>query len=64
MPCGCSGGRTGIRPPVEAVSAGDASSGARYTVLAPDPDENQTFDSYIEAAVYRRQVNGTLTTHT
>lgn len=64
MPCGCSGGRTGIRPPVEAVAAGDGSSGARYTVQAPDSADDRSFDSYVEAAVYRRQVNGTLTTHT
>ena len=37
-------------------------SAAKYTVRAPD-GTSQTFDRYIDAAVHRRQVNGTLTTH-
>lgn len=63
MPCGCSGGRTSISVPTEPLAAGEASSGAKYTVLAPDGSE-RTFDRYIDAAVHRRSVNGTLTTHT
>lgn len=64
MPCGCSGGRTQIESgPAVPVVAGDPDSGARYSVLAPDGTTTD-FDRYLDAAVYRQQVNGTLTTYT
>ena len=37
---------------------------AKYTVSAPNPEDNRTFDRYIDAVTYKRQVNGTLTTST
>lgn len=63
MPCGCQGNKTVLSGPPPPVQAGDASSGAKYTVLAPDGSTTE-FDRYIDAAVHRRSVNGTLTTHT
>lgn len=63
MPCGCQGNKAVVSGPTLPSIAGEASSGARYTVLAPD-GSTETFDRYIDAAVHRRQVNGTLTTHT
>jgi hypothetical protein len=50
----------------QVIGAGQAQqivSEAKYTVRAPD-GSSKTFDTYIDAATYRRQVNGQLTTHT
>lgn len=63
MACGSCGQsrKTLVKGPNQGTA--EVSSGAKYTVQAPD-GTSTTFDRYIDAAVYRRQVNGTLTTHT
>lgn len=63
MACGSCGQSRKTLVKGSGQATGDASSGAKYTVQSPD-GTSTTFDRYIDAAVHRRQVNGTLTTHT
>ena len=65
MACGSCGQRRTSAPmdhdTAQAVARG---APAKYTVSAPNPEDNRTFDRYIDAVTYKRKVNGTLTTST
>jgi len=69
MACGSCAERARQRAEAAAAAAQGVQGVAKtsrpsYTVLAPNPEDNRTFTEYIDAATYKRQVNGTLTTST
>lgn len=63
MACGSCGQRRSVVDPAtaQAVAQGLGRS-IEYTVEGPD-GTSKKFDTYLEAVIYKRQVNGVLTTH-
>lgn len=65
MACGSCAERARMRAEAAANAVQGVDTGVRpkYTVISPDGSRT-TFDEYIDAATFKREVNGTLTTHT
>lgn len=57
---GCNCGQQRVVSPGQAATFGSAPV-AMYIVVTPD-GQRREFDRYIDAAIYRRQTNGQLTT--
>ena len=60
MGCNCGKQRV-ISPEQAAAGIRPDTPVAKFTVTAPD-GKTQDFDRYIDAAIHRRQVNGSITT--
>jgi hypothetical protein len=58
----CGKARQTVSPDVAAAIASGRHTPPQFTVISPDGSRT-TFDRYIDAVVFKRQVNGTLTTH-
>lgn len=64
MACGSCGQRRAVVSHEQAQQAAlGLAKKIEYVVDAPD-GTSKTFDSYIDAVIYKRQVNGVLTTYT
>lgn len=62
MACGSCGKARQVISPGAAQALANVPA-AKYTVTTPD-GKSETFERYIDAAVFRRQTNGNLTTTT
>lgn len=59
---GCNCGKQRVIDPSQAATMANTNVPvAQYTVMTPD-GASKSFDRYIDAAIYRRQTNGQLTT--
>ena len=63
MPCGTCGQQRQVMDQGAAAALAAGKPVAKYIVTTPDGGREE-FDRYIDAVVYRRSTNGTLTTTT
>ena len=63
MACGTCGQQRQTMDPGAAAALAAGKPIAKYTVNGPN-GEHEEFDRYIDAVIYKRTINGTLTTTT
>jgi len=63
VPCGTCGQRRDVMDQGAAAALAAGKPVAKYIVNGPN-GEREEFDRYIDAVVYKRTINGTLTTTT